>query len=169
MGPRHMTICPRVNATYRLTRRWTHLHNSRTLIEITERSGPTESTFFRHFPDNREVLAPDTLVDASVADARWSRAGFRASCLRELALGSMSPRTNANAKIRMRRAMGARTTAEPDEFPGRVLPVHVRAGGSRDLPFRMTVGPPLRSWTAFLRSRHAHILLLRGARVPRHG
>jgi AcrR family transcriptional regulator len=52
-------------------------YDTTTVAQIAERAGVTRSTFFRHFPDKREVLAAgqDTLCQllaAGIADARSS-------------------------------------------------------------------------------------------------
>src|ERR1700735_5585847 len=51
-------------------------YESTTVVEIAERAGLTKSTFFRHFPDKREVLfGADTLTGLLVAGIAAAPAG----------------------------------------------------------------------------------------------
>jgi AcrR family transcriptional regulator len=43
-------------------------YENTTVIEIAERAGLTKSTFFRHFPDKREVLFGDGTMDRLLVD-----------------------------------------------------------------------------------------------------
>jgi AcrR family transcriptional regulator len=94
-------------------------YDATTVNEIADRAGLTKTTFFRHFPDKREVLFAGQGLHARIlADAIAA------------APGSASPLETVGAALD---ALAATFTDERREFSARLLPV---IAGNRELQER---------------------------------
>ena len=88
-----------------------HGYENTTVIEIAERAGLTKSTFFRHFPDKREVLSggdtmPRLLAEGiAAAPAQAGPARSDRPCARRRRTEGVRPR---RARLRRSPARGDR-------------------------------------------------------------